>query len=93
MRSSTTLLYFASEIKALLPFLPEIETDPEALAEYLTFQYTIGERTLFQGRPATAAGPFARRRERDEVEIARYWDVQYEIDFDHKPELFRAPDC
>ena len=35
--------YFASEIKALLPVLPEIETDPEALAEYLTFQYTIGD--------------------------------------------------
>ena len=42
-------LYFASEIKALLPFLPAIETDAEALAEYLTFQYTIGERTLFKG--------------------------------------------
>ena len=40
---------FASEAKALLPFLPEIETDPAALAEYLTFQYTIGEATLFRG--------------------------------------------
>src|SRR3954453_12501615 len=35
------LFVFASEAKALLPFLPEIATDPEALAEYLTFQYTI----------------------------------------------------
>ena len=39
------LFVFASEAKALLPFLPEIATDPEALAEYLTFQYTIGEAT------------------------------------------------
>src|SRR5207244_5449838 len=43
------LFVFASEAKALLPFLPDIETDPAALAEYLTFQYTIGEATLFCG--------------------------------------------
>ena len=42
------VLYFASEVKALLPFLPGIDTDPERLAEYLTFQYTIGEKTLFK---------------------------------------------
>src|SRR5450755_1472205 len=42
-------LFFASEAKALLPFLPEIKTDSTALAEYLTFQYTIGARTLFEG--------------------------------------------
>src|SRR5499427_7080712 len=37
---------FASEAKALLPFLSEIATDAEALAEYLTLQYTIGAETL-----------------------------------------------
>ena len=56
LRHQAILLYaggkafvFASEAKALLPFLPDIETDPAALAEYLTFQYTIGARTLFEG--------------------------------------------
>ena len=43
------MFVFASEAKALLPFLPDIDTDPEALAEYLTLQYTIGAETLFQG--------------------------------------------
>ena len=38
---------FASEIKALIPFLKDVETDSSAFAEYLTFQYTIGENTLF----------------------------------------------
>jgi asparagine synthase (glutamine-hydrolysing) len=42
------VFYFASEIKALLPILPEIATDPDALAEYLTFQYTIGDSSLFK---------------------------------------------
>ena len=58
------LFVFASEAKALLPFLPAIETDPEALAEYLTFQYTIGTATLFRGIQATAARPRAHCRER-----------------------------
>ena len=49
-------LYFASEIKALLPFLPGIDTDAEALAEYLTFQYTIGEKTLFKGVTQSCPG-------------------------------------
>lgn len=40
---------FASEVKALLPFLPEIETDPAALSEYLLFQYAVSEQTLFKG--------------------------------------------
>lgn len=38
--------YFASEAKALLPFLPTIETETSALSEYLTFQYAIGEKNL-----------------------------------------------
>jgi asparagine synthase (glutamine-hydrolysing) len=41
------VFYFASEAKALLPFLKEIKTNEAALAEYLTFQYTIGEKTMF----------------------------------------------
>src|SRR5436190_612868 len=39
-----TQVVFASEAKALLPFLPEIATDPAALAEYLVFQYGIGDQ-------------------------------------------------
>ena len=50
-------LYFASEAKALFPFLPSIETDPLAMAEYLTFNFVIGENTMFTGI-AVAPGPF-----------------------------------
>ncbi len=39
---------FASEMKALLPFLDTIETNYEALSEYLTFQYTLDKETLFK---------------------------------------------
>ena len=43
------LFVFASEVKALMPFLPTIETDADAFAEYVTFQYSLGEATLFAG--------------------------------------------
>jgi asparagine synthase (glutamine-hydrolysing) len=82
------VLYFASEIKALLPFLNDIETDSDALAEYLTFQYTIGERTLFKNVQQLLPGHML-VVERGQVRTARYWDIRYEIDWDHKPQYFQ----
>jgi asparagine synthase (glutamine-hydrolysing) len=81
------LFVFASEAKALLPFLPQIETDPEALAEYFTFQYTIGEATLFRGVKQLLPG-HALTVEEGEIRIWRYWDVRYEIDGDHNAHYF-----
>jgi asparagine synthase (glutamine-hydrolysing) len=82
------VFYFASEAKALLPFLPEIATDRSALAEYLTFQYTIGEKTLFEGirqlLPAHALSV-----EDGRIKTWRHWDVRFEIDFDHSSSYFR----
>ena len=82
-------LFFASEAKALLPFLPEIATDSSALAEYLTFQYTIGARTLFKGIDTLLPG-HSLVVSNGEVTIRRYWDVQYEVDFDHSPRFFES---
>jgi asparagine synthase (glutamine-hydrolysing) len=82
-------LFFASEAKALLPFLPEIRTDSSALAEYLTFQYTIGARTLFEGIDVLPPGHTLVVSEGG-VTIRRYWDVQYAVDFDHSPRYFET---
>jgi len=81
------VFYFASEIKALLPLLSEIKTDPDALAEYLVFQYTIGERSLFEHVHTLLPG-HALVVENGQVNIFRYWDVRYDIDFDHKEQWF-----
>jgi len=81
------LFVFASEAKALLPFLPRIETDSDALAEYLTFQYTIGEATLFRGVKQLLPG-HALTVEEGEIRIWRYWDVRYEIDSEHNARYF-----
>lgn len=82
------VLYFASEAKALLPFVETIETDPSALAEYLTFQYTIGDHTLFKGIKQLMPG-HALIVEGGTIRTWRYWDVRYEIDFEHSPIYFQ----
>jgi len=81
------LFIFASEAKALLPFLPEIETDATALAEYLTFQHTVGEATLFRGIKQLMPG-HALMVESGRVRVWRYWDVRYDIDFEHNARYF-----
>lgn len=79
--------YFASEAKALLPFLPTIETETSALSEYLTFQYAIGEKTLFKGIKQLLPG-HALTIKNGQLSVFRYWDVNYDIDFDHSPKYF-----
>lgn len=81
------IFYFASEAKALLPVQLEIRTNQTALAEYLTFQYCIGEKTLFEGIHQLMPG-HALTVKNGQIKIWRYWDVSYEIDFDHSPTFF-----
>lgn len=72
-------LYFASEMKALLPFLPSIETDPGAFAEYLTFQYTIGAQTMFKHVRTLLPG-YRLSVKKGQLREERYWDVHYQVD-------------
>jgi asparagine synthase (glutamine-hydrolysing) len=81
------LLYFASEAKALLPFLPTIETDVSGLRDYLTFQFCLAGKTLFAGINELPPGHRLRLRS-GHVDIARYWDVYYRLDFDHTGRYF-----
>ena len=81
------VLYFASEAKALMPFLKEIETDPNALAEYLTFQYTLGERTLFSGVKQLLPGHQMIVRD-GQITIERYWDVQFNVEYGKNESYF-----
>ena len=83
------VFHFASEPKTLLPFLEDIETDPGALAEYVTFQFTTGEQTLFRGIRELPPG-HALVVENGDVRTWRYWDLSYEIDFDHSEDWFHA---
>ncbi|HBB52433.1 MAG TPA: asparagine synthase (glutamine-hydrolyzing), partial [Legionellales bacterium] len=73
------VFYFASEPKALLPFLPLITTNSKGFTEYMTFQYSLGSQTLFEGveqlEPAHAMVLNSNGKR-----IWRYWDANFEVD-------------
>ena len=72
------VFYFASEMKALLPFLDEIETDQDALAEYLTFQYQVADQMLFKGIKTLLPGHALKIKD-GRVKIWKYWDVEHGV--------------
>jgi asparagine synthase (glutamine-hydrolysing) len=81
------VLYFASEAKALLPFLPRIATDLQGLKDYLAFQFCLAGKTLFEGVRELLPGHRLRARN-GRVAVERYWEVYYDIDFDHTAKYF-----
>ncbi len=81
------VLYFASEVKALLPFLPKVETDLEGFSDYLTFQFPLAGKTLFEGVHELLPGHFLRVRN-GTLETERYWEVYFEPDFDHTADFY-----
>jgi len=81
------VLYFASEAKALLPFLPAIRTDLQGLKDYLAFQFCLAGKTLFEG--VNELLPGHRLRIRNGTVVAeRYWEVYYDLDYDHTAKYF-----
>lgn len=83
------VFYFASEIKALVPFLPDVETDLEGLKDYLCFQFCLGGKTLFKGVKELLPGHMLTVRD-GRVTISRYWEVYYQPDFHHTAAYFES---
>jgi asparagine synthase (glutamine-hydrolysing) len=88
--SAPSIFAFASEIKALLAMgLVASEVCPDALHEYLVFQSTLGEKTLFQRVLRLLPGHTLTVDARGEIISKRqYWDLRFETDFDHTEEYF-----
>ncbi len=86
-------LVFASEPKAILAsgkVAPSVER--EHLEEYITFQFCLGENTLFRGIQKLEPGHYLTFRPgRDSSPaIVSYWALHFELDFDHTEDWFRA---
>ncbi len=79
--------YFASEVKALLPFVERIETDLEGFKDYLAFQFCLAGKTLFKNIYELLPG-HSLSIKNGALEIRRYWEVYYELDWDHTPRFF-----
>ena len=81
------ILYFASETKALLPFVSAVETDLEAFKEYVSFQFCLGGKTLFKGIRELPPGHVLLAKN-GVIDIRRYWEVYYDLDFNHTAKYF-----
>ena len=79
--------YFASEVKALLPFVKDIETDLEAFKEYLSFQFVLSEKTLFKNIKQLLPGHFLVVKN-GKIKVKKYWEVYYDLDFNHTSKYF-----
>jgi asparagine synthase (glutamine-hydrolysing) len=68
-------LLLASEVKALL-VRPEVSRtlDPEALDQFLTYEYVLAPRTILSGVHKLPPGHFLTYRDGD-VTVRRYWDA------------------
>ncbi len=85
-RSDDTF-YFASEPKALLPFLEHIETDLNGFKDYLTFQFCLDGKTLFKGISELLPAHTLTIKD-GTIQIRRYWEVFFEPDYDHTARYF-----
>jgi asparagine synthase (glutamine-hydrolysing) len=68
-------LLLASEVKALL-VRPEVtrELDPQAVDQFLTYEYVIAPRTILQGVHKLPPGHYLLYRD-GKVSVHRYWDA------------------
>jgi len=83
-------LYFASEVKALLPFLEERKVNGAALSDYFTFQFCMGEKTLMDGIWQMPSAHYAFVSSNEAPQPKRYWEVHYDIDYDHTEKWFTS---
>ena len=80
--------YFASEQKAIVPFLAERKISQDGLSDYFTFQYTIGTKTMFESIQQLAPAHFIKLKPGAQPQIQKYWEVHYEVDYSHTEKWF-----
>jgi asparagine synthase (glutamine-hydrolysing) len=90
-----SFIIFASEIKALVPFLHKTEMDEDALLSYLSFLAPSPPFTFFKGIEQLAAGEYLTIKDQHprgssygtRVEVKRYFDL-----LDNKPSIITNKD-
>lgn len=79
---------FASEIKAILAAnIGKVEINNDALQDYFTFQFILGEKTFFKNIKTLKPGHYMIIKEQ-KMQIKKYWDIKYIIDTYHTEDYF-----
>jgi asparagine synthase (glutamine-hydrolysing) len=81
------IIYVASEPKALLPFLPQISTNTDALKDYLYFQLPLTQQTLFE-QIIQLPQAHTITVHHGKIVIEQYWEIYYNHDWHHNPKYF-----
>ncbi|NJD36167.1 MAG: asparagine synthase (glutamine-hydrolyzing) [Betaproteobacteria bacterium] len=82
-------IVFASEIKALLcDSSLRAEADWHGMEQYLTFQFCLGEQTMFRNVRRIEPGCAIIGNGGEIKRITRYWDTDYHIDEAHHEDYF-----
>jgi len=80
--------YFASEIKALIPFLPKVEADRDGLHDYFCFQFCLGAKTMYSGVRQLEPAHCGYVEANGSLAPTRYWEVHYDLDWGHDEKYF-----
>jgi asparagine synthase (glutamine-hydrolysing) len=81
------IFYFASEVKSLLPFVKKIETNPDGLQDYITFQFYLNGKTLFKDIHELSSAHYL-YIQNGQINDQNYWQIYYSPDFDHTEKYY-----
>jgi len=82
---------FASEIKAILQSgLVQAEMNPHGMADYLTFQFCLNDKTLFKDIHKLEPGSWMEINADGRQRIEKYWKPDFTVDTDHTAEYFET---
>lgn len=75
---SNDSIYFASEPKAIVPFIEELRVNRKALKDYLVFQLYLSSKTLFDGVNELPPGHIMIIKEGNK-KTHQYWNLEFNI--------------
>lgn len=86
------IFIFASEIKAILahPSLKnKVSYNDESIQEYITFQFCLGEHTMFKGINKILPGcSFQLSQDKWSIIQVRYWELDFTVDTHHTEDYY-----
>ena len=88
-RSNGTFL-FASEIKAFFQY-PNLkaEVNLDGLQDYLSFQFCLGEKTMFKDIHSLSPGSWMEISQDGTAQTGCYWELNFQVDTTHSEDYFK----